>query len=157
MMAKRMIGLSTLLMVTLMVTSADAQPGRGQGGGGSIFDLLRDDKVRSELEVVDDQVERMEQLQESMRDRMREMFTGMRDLPDDERRAAFEGIRDKMRAEFEKIQTQVQDVMLPHQWARLQQLQVQQFHMISTLLQPLLYLTLIQHLQQFHKMILLEN
>jgi Spy/CpxP family protein refolding chaperone len=124
---------STLLFAVLIVTagtSAWAQPdgrqrGRGffgGGGGGGDLGLLMREDVRKELEIVDEQMEKMRELQSSLRDEMREMFSGLRDLNEEERRAKFEELREKMETKRKEIETKVGEVLLPHQKDRLKQI-----------------------------------
>jgi Spy/CpxP family protein refolding chaperone len=107
----------------------DGQRGRGGfvpfgGGGGSIGLLLRDD-VRKELEIVDDQVEKIRALGDSMREQMRGLFSGLRDLPEDERRAKFAELREKMEEQQKELSAKVDEILLPHQRDRLKQIGLQ--------------------------------
>jgi Spy/CpxP family protein refolding chaperone len=115
-----------------------AQPGGGRGGfgggrGGGGFGmtgLLMNEDVQKEIELVDDQVDELQQLGEELRDEMRSemgsMFQEMRDATDEEREAMREEIGEKM-AEFQKkAEGRVKDVLLPHQFDRLKQINTQQ-------------------------------
>lgn len=122
-----------VLSVISIGSTAWAQPDGGRrggfvpfggGGGGNLGMLMRDD-VRKELEIVDDQVEKLQALSSSMRDQMREMFSGFRDLSDDERRAKFQEVRGKMEQQREKLQGQINEILLPHQRDRLKQVALQ--------------------------------
>lgn len=93
----------------------------GGGGGGEIF-LLQNEDVREELGLVDDQISKLQALNEKSREGMRELFTGMRDLNEDERRAKFEEIRGKMEERQKELQTELEQVLLPHQSKRLKQI-----------------------------------
>lgn len=68
----------------------------GGGGGGGDLMLLQNDDVRTELGLVDDQVEKLRGIGDKMREEMRSMFSGFRDLNEEERRAKFEEMRTKM-------------------------------------------------------------
>jgi Spy/CpxP family protein refolding chaperone len=103
-------------------------PGGGFGGGG-LLGLAARDEVQQELQLVDEQKEKVRAITEDMRnkarDQFRDIFTQMRDLNDDERRARFGEIRTKMEtlnADFEK---QLDKVLLPHQLDRLKQIDLQ--------------------------------
>ncbi|MEZ6118965.1 MAG: hypothetical protein R3C28_20680 [Pirellulaceae bacterium] len=48
-------------------------------GGGSIYDLLNDDKVKQEVELLDAQEQDIQALQEDARERMQNMFQEMRE------------------------------------------------------------------------------
>lgn len=126
---------ATLLVAGIFVvlgdTSVQAQPGRGGaqwfgggGGGGSIGLLMRED-VRKELEIVDEQQEKLRAAGEKLREDMRDMFSGLRDLPDEERRERFAELREKMREKTEQLQTEVDKILLPHQRSRLKQIHTQ--------------------------------
>ena len=93
----------------------------GGGGGGEIF-LLQNDDVREELGLVEDQVTKLQALNEKSREGMRDLFTGMRDLNEDERRAKFEEIRGKMEERQKEMQAELEQVLLPHQSKRLKQI-----------------------------------
>ena len=102
---------------------AFGQPGRGPGGGGfggggGVTELLRDDKVKAELNIVPDQEKQLEEVATKIRDSARDFFGGLRDLSDEERRAKF----DEFRANATK---EVEAVLLPQQRERLKQLVVQ--------------------------------
>ena len=126
-----------LLLSSLFVLHADTTWAQGPGGGGFIgrggggfgfnggADLLRNDQVRKELELVDDQVQKLEKLGEEFRNQMREMFSGLRDLDESERRAKFEEIRGKMQTEGEAMQAKIDEILLPHQRDRLNQIRLQ--------------------------------
>jgi Spy/CpxP family protein refolding chaperone len=98
--------------------------GRGPGGfggggfGGGTAALLRDEKVKAELNIVPDQERQLEEVADKLRESAGDFFRNMRDLSDDERRARFEEFRDKS-------QKDVEAVLLPQQRERLKQLMVQ--------------------------------
>jgi Spy/CpxP family protein refolding chaperone len=93
----------------------------GGGGGGDLM-LLQNDDVRTELGLVDDQVEKIRGIGEKMREEMRSMFSGFRDLGDDERRAKFEEMRTKMEDRAKEVQKEMDEILLPHQSKRLKQI-----------------------------------
>jgi Spy/CpxP family protein refolding chaperone len=93
-------------------------PGGGGGGFGGVTDLLRDDKVKAELNIVPDQEKQLEEVAGKIRDSAREVFRDFRDLSDDERRKKFEEFRTSS-------QKEVEAVLLPQQRERLKQLMVQ--------------------------------
>lgn len=136
---KHRLPLFVLLCVGLIGLSvADAQEGRGRGrgrgfgqafGGGGSLRLLFDEDVRKELEVVDEQYEKLRDLarqsMEESRDQFREMFQGLRDLSEEERREKFAEIRQKMEERTKALEEKVSKVLLPHQMDRLKQLELQ--------------------------------
>jgi Spy/CpxP family protein refolding chaperone len=106
-------------------------PGGAGGffGGGGMLGLAQREEVQQELQLVDEQRDKVQGLADDMRnkirDEMRPIFEQMRDLSDDERRAKFGEIRTKfesLNAEFEK---QLDKVLLPHQVERLKQIDLQ--------------------------------
>lgn len=117
--------------VTLVCVSlALGQPGRGRGGqpgggfggggfgGARVSDLLRDDKVKAELNLVPDQEKKIEELADSLRDKARDFFGNFRDLSEEERNAKIEEFRTSTQKEYDAI-------LLPQQRDRLKQLMLQ--------------------------------
>ena len=98
-------------------------------GRGASLMLLMSKQVQKELEIVDEQKEKLQKLadeaMQEMREGMRERFAGLRDLPDEERRAKFDEIRKEMEGRAEKMMKKVEEVLLPHQIDRLKQIQLQ--------------------------------
>jgi Spy/CpxP family protein refolding chaperone len=85
--------------------------------------------VQQELQLVDEQKEKLRALTEEMRttvgNELRGMFEQMRDISDEERRAKFDEIRAKVEsinADFEK---KLGGALLPHQLERLKQIDLQ--------------------------------
>lgn len=128
---------SALILGVLVCSSAAfaqrGPGGRGRGGpgfggpgfgGGSMF-MLMNEQIREELEIVPDQLEKLQKIGEQGREGMREMFSGMRDLNEEERRAKWEEIRAKMEERRAALQEEIDNVLLPHQKERLDQIQVQ--------------------------------
>lgn len=126
-------------LVAALATAATAQPpgpppgggfgppgrggGPGGGPGGGIGMLLRSDEVRSELELLDDQVQQLREIEEEMRNKIRsEMGGRFRDggRPDfEEMRARF----DELRAE---VEGRIAEVLTTQQMERLRQIDTQQ-------------------------------
>ncbi len=109
-----------------------AQPGGGgggfgrmMGGGGGGMMLLMNEKVREELEIVDDQFEELQSMQEDMRDEMTEMFQGMRGGDGGGGRPDMEEMRTKMEERMKVYQEKLDSILLPHQQQRLKQLTLQ--------------------------------
>ncbi len=107
--------------------------GRGRGGpggmmGDSPLTLINDKNVIDELELVDDQVEALNDLQDDMRNVFRESFSGMRDKfrdPDVDREALMDEIREKIKSQMGGVETELNEILLPHQVARLDELYFQ--------------------------------
>ena len=105
--------------------SVTAQSSRGWWQGDSTINLLQSDKVREDLELVDDQVNELQSLRDQIYQEMRESWSGMRGLSREERREKFAEIRSDMEARRGEIEEQIKDVLLPHQQKRLEQLSMQ--------------------------------
>lgn len=127
-----------VLTIALISSESSAQfrgggGGRGRGGpggmmGDSPLTLINDRSVIEELELVDDQVDALNELQNDMRDVFRDSFSGMRDRFRDEnvdREALMEEIRDKIQSQMGGVETELQEILLPHQAARLEELYFQ--------------------------------
>ncbi len=119
---KFQLGALAVGMVALLGASqmAFGQGGRGGPGGGGprMSELLRDDKVKAELNLVPDQEAKLTAVGEKIRDSMRDAFRGFQDLSEDERNAKFEEFRTNAQKEYEAV-------LLPQQRERLKQLMVQ--------------------------------
>jgi Spy/CpxP family protein refolding chaperone len=94
------------------------------GGGGTLGLALRDE-VQQELQLVDEQKDNVQSLADQMRDDVREMFSQFRDLNDEERRARFDEIRPKLEKMNSDVEAKLQKSLLPHQFERLKQIDVQ--------------------------------
>ena len=120
----------TAAMVAMISASALAQPRRkpqraGPRGGSSMsskLGLLARPQVRAELEIVEDQQKELEALGKEVRSQMREMYSGLRDLPEDQRRKELAKIREKARELQKEVDKKVDEILLPNQQERLEQL-----------------------------------
>ena len=116
------------------------QPGgppgqRGPGGpggffgGGGIVGLIARDEVQQELQLVDEQKDKVraitDEMRNKVREQMRDVFGQMQNLSDDERRAKFGEIRTKIDALSADTEKQLDKVLLPHQMERLKQIDLQ--------------------------------
>src|SRR5687767_11148882 len=113
-----LLGAVAVLGTTQLAVAQQGRGGFGGGGGARITDLLRDDKVKAELNIVPDQEKQLEEVTRGIGEKAREAFRGFQDLSDDERRAKFEEFR-------ATTQKEVEAVLLPQQRERLKQLMVQ--------------------------------
>lgn len=121
-----------------------AQPGggfRGRGGpggpggpggifgGGGVLGLIQQQEVQQEIELSEDQEAELRTMGEEIRDQIRgemqDMFQGMRDLSDEERQARFDEIRTRFEAINKDAEARMQKVLMPHQFDRLKQIDVQ--------------------------------
>lgn len=104
--------------------------GFGGPGGDGILGVLQREEVQQELQLVDEQRDKVrdvvESAREQMREEMRELFSQMRDLSDEERRNRFDEVRTKMEEMNKEFETKLQKVLLPHQFDRLKQIDLQQ-------------------------------
>ncbi len=139
---ERRVVLSLVAVLGLFLLICDAvvaQPGgrfqRGQGaqggpggfGGnfGQMFDgslaMLQRDEVRRELALDDAQIADLEGLQNEIRESMRDTFQGFRggERPD------FEKIQEEVQAKMKEIEEEANQILLPHQIKRLEQLTLQ--------------------------------
>lgn len=101
----------------------------GPFGGGGLMGLISRDEVQQELQLVDEQKDKVrgitDEMRNKVRDQMRDVFTQMRDLSDDERRAKFGEIRTKMESLQADTEKELDKVLLPHQLERLRQIDLQ--------------------------------
>ncbi|MFO0790248.1 MAG: hypothetical protein U0805_12415 [Pirellulales bacterium] len=99
------------------------------GGGGGVLGLAMRDEVQQELQLVDEQKEKIrgltDELRTKARDEMRGMFENMRDLSDEERRAKFDEIRKKFESINTDMEKKLDGILLPHQLDRLKQINLQ--------------------------------
>jgi Spy/CpxP family protein refolding chaperone len=136
---------SAAMVLALGANLSVAQPpggggfrGRGPGGpggpggffgGGGTFGLIQRQEVQQELELSDDQQSELRTLGETIggeiRNEMQGMFEGMRDLSDEERQAKFAEIRTRFEEINKDAETRIQKVLMPHQFDRLKQIDVQ--------------------------------
>lgn len=124
--------LVAVAMGSLILSSvAMAQPGGGRGGfggfggGTSRTGLLGEEYIQKELELVPDQVEKIKAISTESQAETRKLFEGLRDLSDEERRAKFQELQGKMTEARDATAKKVNEVLLPHQKTRLDQLVVQ--------------------------------
>ncbi len=99
--------------------------GPGMGTGGSPLNLLRLEQVRKELELLEDQTAKLNELAQKVQGEMRERFAGLRELEPDERRAKMEELREELQKRTEQLEKDVQEILLPHQLARLEEIRLQ--------------------------------
>jgi len=137
MLLQRSIFTFFVLTIALLSSEASAQfrgGGGGRGGppggmmGNSPLMLINDRSVIAELELVDDQVEALQELQDDMRNVFRDTFSGMREKfgdKDVDRESLMEEIRDKIQSEMGSVETELNEILLPHQVARLDELYFQ--------------------------------
>jgi hypothetical protein len=103
--------------------------GGGMGGGQQMtLMLLRADKVQKELDLVQEQKDKLKELADKVQKDMQSTFQGMgnlRDLSDEERQAKMKEIQDKVADLTKKAQKEVDGILLPKQSSRLKEISVQ--------------------------------
>jgi hypothetical protein len=91
--------------------------------------LVMRDEVQQELQLVAEQLEKVQTLADEAREQigseMRDMFRQMRDLDEEERRARFGEIQARMQELNGELEGKIKKVLLPHQFERLKQIEVQ--------------------------------
>lgn len=142
-MTRRIVCLSAFVGLLCLGAVADAQPqgnrqrggpggpggfggfgGFGGGGGDPTMMLLRMDKVREELDLLEDQVAELQKIEESSRS-LFQRPENAGELTEEQR----EQRREEMRKRFEEFQktarAKIAEILLPHQTSRLKQLSIQ--------------------------------
>lgn len=94
-------------------------------GGGSALNLLRIEQVRKELELLEDQTAKLNELAQKVQAEMRERFAGLRDLDPEQRRAKMEELRGELEKRNQQLEAEVQQILLPHQLTRLEEIRIQ--------------------------------
>ncbi|HHM12780.1 MAG TPA: hypothetical protein ENJ16_04450 [Planctomycetaceae bacterium] len=139
-MRRAMVGGVVLVLVSVLVVQAQP-PERGKGGKGrrgprggfgmmmgrggmSLEGLLRNEKVREELDLLEPQIEELKKLAESMRGQ-RPDFSRFREMSQEERRKAFEKMREEAAKRAKQMEAKIKEILLPEQWERLQQIRIQ--------------------------------
>lgn len=83
---------------------------------------LQDDNILSELDVVDEQRQQLQQLCDEIQQRRSDFAATVRDLPEDKR---VQYIRDFSSLLTANVDDQVEQILLPHQLERVKQIQLQ--------------------------------
>ncbi|HEX4412548.1 MAG TPA: hypothetical protein VH107_02900 [Lacipirellulaceae bacterium] len=103
--------------------------GPGGFGGGGLLGLAMRDEVQQELQLVDEQKDKVHALSDDMRTKVREemgsMFQGLQGASDEDRRAKFDEIRTKFESINKDMEKKLDGVLLPHQLERLKQIDLQ--------------------------------
>ncbi|MBT3889545.1 MAG: hypothetical protein HOF72_02880, partial [Planctomycetaceae bacterium] len=151
----RIFTLMLAVLAMVMVTSAvEAQPGGqrqgGQGGGFgrgmntgartvSITQLLQIEKVRKAAEILDEQVEDIKKAVEKVREDARSTQgerPNFRDLTETQREEMFKKFRAQQEATTKKINEAVEEVLLPQQVERLEEIRLQIQGVAALLTEP---------------------
>jgi len=78
--------------------------------------------VKDDLELVDDQLQKITQIRTDMQKEMSEMYKKTRDVPREERMERYGELSKEL---AEKVENQIKEVLLPEQVARLSQISLQ--------------------------------
>jgi hypothetical protein len=97
----------------------------GPGGGLDVFGLIGSEQVQKEIELIDAQKGDVQKLSDERREAMRGMFGNIRELPEAERQQKMAEMREKMEANRTEYTKKLADLLLPHQFERLQQISIQ--------------------------------
>ena len=153
----KLFTLAAALMAMVIVPAVQAQPGGGgrpgggrpgggqfggRGGGQnniSITQLLQSEKVRNEAEIFDEQVQELREASDKIRAEARANQgerPDFRNLTEEQRRELFEKFRKSSEETQKKINTTVQEILLPHQLERLEEIRIQLLGTGALLLEP---------------------
>ncbi|MEL0094410.1 MAG: Spy/CpxP family protein refolding chaperone [Planctomycetaceae bacterium] len=157
----KLFTLAAALMAMLIVPAVQAQPGGGgrpgggqfggrpgggqfggRGGGPnniSISQLLQSEKVRNEAEIFDEQVQELKEASDKIRADARANQgerPDFRNLTEEQRRELFEKFRKSSEETQKKINSAVQEILLPHQLERLEEIRIQILGSGALLLEP---------------------
>lgn len=132
------IGVAFTVMVAL-TTVATAQPQGGRGGlggpgmfrGGGMGEMgglmyLRSEQVQKELNLTEEQKDKLRALGEKLGEQMRERFSGMRDLSEQQRRERFQEMQKDAAKRAEETRKELAGILKPEQFKRLRQIELQQ-------------------------------
>ena len=93
-------------------------------GGPDLAGLLRIDKVREELDLLDEQIADLKKLGESSR-RPRGERPDFRNMSNEERSQFFAKMRSEAEKRRKEMEAKIKEILLPEQWERLQQIKLQ--------------------------------
>ncbi|MFG0262881.1 MAG: hypothetical protein ACF788_10870, partial [Novipirellula sp. JB048] len=100
--------------------------GRGFGGGGDpTIRLLMNEQVREEIDLMPDQVEALKKVREDVGPRGERPDFDFRNASEEARAEFFQRMRAEHRERSEKIREQLEEILLPAQLSRLEQLSIQ--------------------------------
>ena len=98
------------------------QPGRPNIGGVPGYWMLGMENIQKELELVDEQKQKLLEIAEQYQAQMRQDWEEIRKLPPDEQRKRWSQQREKMTQRAAEVRKQVEQVLLPHQLDKLKEL-----------------------------------
>lgn len=134
-------GVTLTAVLTALTVGAQQDDGKSRDGqgrtrgmmmGGMMMGvdpalmILRSDQVQKELELMDDQKEKLKALADQVREEFQKEFAGVRDMAPEERAVKMLEMREKLKSRTEEIRAKVEsEILLPHQVDRLRQLGLQ--------------------------------
>lgn len=122
------IAVCALLALT-QVASAQQRRGRGgfgRGGMGGPLMLLQNPGVQKELNLTDEQKDKIKEAAQPVQEKMRSAFQGLQDLSPDERRTKMQELQKEMTAASTEAMKNLKGVLKPEQEKRLHQIEFQQ-------------------------------
>lgn len=107
------------------VKVVQAQPGQVQRTYGTFpavqgFYMLRMPNVQKDLELIPEQVEKLEKIGKQYYDQMRQDWSGMGDLSPEERQKKYQEVRQQQQKRAEEVAKQIKEVLLPQQLKQLE-------------------------------------
>ncbi len=132
---KLLLTLSTALAVmaiSIQPAFSQGRGGRGGPGGGGmrgnsdmmLLGVLSNEAIQEEAEIMPDQQEAIKELVEGMRGE-RPTLSGFRDASPEEREKMFADMRSQMEERMKKAREKVQEILLPEQLQRLNEIVIQ--------------------------------
>ncbi len=113
----------------LNLNEASAQRGGGDSPEASKLQLLRNGDVQEEIGLLEDQKEGLRDFESKIRDKMRSVWSGAREemagKSREEREEFMMTMRERMTEEMKEVASDLEDILLPHQMERLDQLAMQ--------------------------------
>jgi len=77
--------------------------------------MLDNEQVKKQLELVDEQEQKLQEIAKKYRDQVREAWAGWNDVPEDKRQAKMAEVREETGKLAEKARKDAEKVLLPHQ------------------------------------------
>ncbi len=99
--------------------------GPGGGGGDPAIALLGNEKIREEIDLMPDQVEALKKIRDEVGARGERPDFDFRNATEEERTAFFEKMQAAQKERAKKMREQLEEVLLPEQLTRLQELSIQ--------------------------------
>lgn len=130
MFSKKMLVVAIAAVTFLSVAEVSLAQGWGRGGGGNKMEYLANEEIQKELDLLDDQVKDLGDIRDEARNMFRDQFSGMREkfanTSPEEREEMMREMRSKMEEKMKGITQKMEDILVPHQLERLDQIVMQQ-------------------------------